>query len=394
VQQIQKSKLKCPFCGSSRVYKDGTRPAPLNAVNRDPIQRYRCTDYGHRWSDSPVLNTLNDNNGSGQICDHPGKVSKNLTATQKTKICVDKEKTPTANEIAAAPHIERLMIQLKNDGKTKGTIRNVKKYLQILLANGADLFDPENTKAALADAAMQKNTKRLIVSILNVWFEYNNIFWKPPTYNKDNEIPYIPTEEELDELIAGLGKKCGTFCQILKDTGARSGEIAQLKWSDLDFKQRTINIKAEKHSNGRVLPLTDKTLNMLSDIPREKNRETVFSSITSMRSCFTISRRRLTKKLSNPNIKKIHFHTFRHWKATHDLHLFHDRERVQIILGHKNSNSTETYVHIDKMLYLSRRSDEFVCKVADELDEAIKLIESGFEYHTEIAGHKIFRKRK
>ena len=69
-------------------------------------------------------------------------------------------------------------------------------------------------------------------------------------------------------------------------------------------------------------------------------------------------------------------------------------ERVQIILGHKSSNSTETYVHIDKMLYLSNTNDAFVVKVADELDDAIKLMELGFEFHTEIAGHKVFRKRK
>ena len=92
--------------------------------------------------------------------------------------------------------------------------------------------------------------------------------------------------------------------------------------------------------------------------------------------------------------REIHFHTFRHWKATNELHLYHDRERVQIILGHKSANSTETYVHIDKMLYLSKNNDGFIVKVADNLDDAVKLMEIGFEFHTEIAGHKLFRKRK
>ena len=46
------------------------------------------------------------------------------------------------------------------------------------------------------------------------------------------------------------------------------------------------------------------------------------------------------------------------------------------------------------MLYLSTNNDAFVVKVADELEDAIKLMEIGFEYHTEIAGHKVFRKRK
>ena len=67
---------------------------------------------------------------------------------------------------------------------------------------------------------------------------------------------------------------------------------------------------------------------------------------------------------------------------------------MQIILGHKSQNSTETYVHFDKMLYLSKDNEGFIVKVVDDLDYAIKLMELGYEYHTEFAGHKLFRKRK
>jgi len=49
---------------------------------------------------------------------------------------------------------------------------------------------------------------------------------------------------------------------------------------------------------------------------------------------------------------------------------------------------------LTKMLYLSKGTDGFILKVADELEDAIKLMGIGFEYHTEIAGHKVFRKRK
>jgi hypothetical protein len=35
-----------------------------------------------------------------------------------------------------------------------------------------------------------------------------------------------------------------------------------------------------------------------------------------------------------------------------------------------------------------------VCKVASNLEEAVELVEAGFEYVTEVEGKKIFRKRK
>jgi hypothetical protein len=38
--------------------------------------------------------------------------------------------------------------------------------------------------------------------------------------------------------------------------------------------------------------------------------------------------------------------------------------------------------------------DEFICKVAKNVDEATQRIESGFDYVTDIDGCKLFKKRK
>ena len=38
--------------------------------------------------------------------------------------------------------------------------------------------------------------------------------------------------------------------------------------------------------------------------------------------------------------------------------------------------------------------DEFICKVAKNVDEATQRIESGFDYVTDIDGYKPFKKRK
>ena len=196
--------LKCPECGSSRVFHDGFRNAPLTALSNEPIQRFRCADYGHRWSEHTSLNVQDNNKPSSQI----SAKAKNLASTQKIKICVERERhPPTENEIRATPKIENLLVQLKNDGKAKSTIRNYQIYLGLLLKKGANLFDPENTKAVLADMTVQQVSKRLCASMLNTWFDFNNIYWRKPTYYRDSKIPYIPTEEEIDQLIAGIGKK-------------------------------------------------------------------------------------------------------------------------------------------------------------------------------------------
>ncbi len=379
---VQSTVFVCPQCGSTNIYKDGFRDD-----TQETVQRYRCKEYSHRF-DQHSLNTKTAN----RTTNHLSAKAKKMGFPQKIKVCAEVEHTPTKNEVVATPQIEKLLIQLYNDGKSASTIKNYKVYLYKLLKLGADLFDPENTKSVLAGMQSKKASKVLCASLLTVWFDFNGIYWKKPTYYRDSEVPFIPTEFEIDQLIAGLGKRTATFCQLLKDTGARPGEIAQLTWTDIDFTQRTINIKAEKRSNGRVLPLTEKTMNMLTNLSRKNKR--LFGGTSCLRATYSIQRLRIAEKIANPNIAKISFKTFRHWKGTTDLHLYHDRERVQIILGHKSPNSTETYVHIDKMLYLSTNADAFTVKVADTLEEAVKLMEVGFEYHTEIAGHKVFRKRK
>jgi len=90
---------------------------------------------------------------------------------------------------------------------------------------------------------------------------------------------------------------------------------------------------------------------------------------------------------------QIHFHAFRHWKATTEQHKTKDSWHVKKMLGHKSIKSTETYIHLEEMMYQDG-SDQFTVKVANTMEEAIKLMEFGIEYHAEVEGNKLFRKRK
>jgi len=63
------------------------------------------------------------------------------------------------------------------------------------------------------------------------------------------------------------------------------------------------------------------------------------------------------------------------------------------ILGHKSIKNTLIYIQLEEAIF-QRDSEEYICKVAKNLDEAKELIELGFEYVTEMDGVKLFRKRK
>jgi len=72
--------------------------------------------------------------------------------------------------------------------------------------------------------------------------------WKPPKYQTEEAIPFIPLEKEIAQLIANCSKKTATLLQLLKETG-RIGEAAKLRWIDFDGERGTLSVKPLKGSN-------------------------------------------------------------------------------------------------------------------------------------------------
>mgnify|MGYP006944231098 CR=1 FL=1 len=59
------------------------------------------------------------------------------------------------------------------------------------------------------------------------------------------------------------------------------------------------------------------------------------------------------------------------------------------ILGHKNIMNTLKYTQL-----IDFKGDDYTSKATKNSEEAIQLIENGFEYVTEMDEIKLFRKRK
>lgn len=75
-----------------------------------------------------------------------------------------------------------------------------------------------------------------------------------------------------------------------------------------------------------------------------------------------------------------------------EYHRTHDIFHVMRFLGHRNIQNTMIYIQLEQTLF--NEGDEYFCKVASSVKEATALIESGFDYVTDIEDKKLFRKRK
>jgi integrase len=179
---------------------------------------------------------------------------------------------------------------------------------------------------------------------------------------------------------------------ILKDTGMRPVEIERTckKWFDLT--RGAINVETAKHGNGRTLGLSSNTLAMVNEYfgrtPFGMN-DKIFPRVKTLRSAYTRLRRRTAEKLQRPELLRISLYSFRHYFATMLYHKTKDILYVKQQMGHKNLENTLIYTHL-----VNFQDDEYHARTATTKEEALTLIEAGFEYVTEMEGMKLFRKRK
>ena len=133
---------------------------------------------------------------------------------------------------------------------------------------------------------------------------------------------------------------------------------------------------------------------MLNKLPKTPSR--TFGDITAsdLKTNLWISRKRVAHKLSNPRIRKITCHSLRHWKATIEYYQTKDILHVKKVLGHKSIQNTMKHIDLEHAIFNSRNDEQFTVRVAEITDEACELVESGFEYVTEVNHKQIFLKRK
>jgi integrase len=347
-----------------------------------------------------ALNTPSDLLFDRQICVTQPTGMKNLapknmwektmtTLEEANSSALQQSQKPTPSNMKAK--IVEYSFWLFKEGYAESTIISRTKLLKILVKRGANLFDPESIKETIAkQKSWSDGRKANAVDAYTSFLIMTDGKWDPPRYKRIRKLPFIPTEAEVDQLIAGCGPKTATLLQLLKETGMRIGEAWRLKWTELDMVNNTVRVTPEKGSNPRMFKLSGKLMAMLDAVQRRTKNSRVFcKSLKSKRRSFEKQRRTLARKLKNPRIREITFHTLRHFKATMEYHKTKDILHVMKMLGHKNIKNTLIYTQL-----VDFQDDDYVSRVAKTVEEACQLVEAGFEYVCEMDDVKIFRRRK
>jgi integrase len=166
-------------------------------------------------------------------------------------------------------------------------------------------------------------------------------------FRENNQRVRYLEEQEAETLIDAASEPLKSIMFIALHTGMRRGEILNLKWNDVDVKERSITIWNTKNREKRVVPMNSIVCNVFSSRKKSPDSEFVF---TRQNGQYRITDDYIThmfqKLVEETGIKNFRFHDLRHtfasWLAMRGV----DLKTVQELLGHKDFRMTLRYSHL------------------------------------------------
>lgn len=251
----------------------------------------------------------------------------------------------------------------------------LKKYLK-----NVDLDDVENSNFyETIEELKQKISRKTLrdrISILKSILRYGerkydmdfkiDLIDMPVIYNKEIEVLTESEKRRITNYLLNTKniRELGVLISLY--TGLRIGEVCALKWKDIDFNKKLLNVEktvqriymGEKDTKVvfsdpktiksiRKVPIAETLLKKLREIKKDYSENSFILTGEEERFLEPITYRFTYKKcLRNCNISYKKFHCLRHTFATRCVRAGMDVKSLSEVLGHNNINITlSIYVH-------------------------------------------------
>ena len=163
-------------------------------------------------------------------------------------------------------------------------------------------------------------------------------------------LPNVLSKEEVKLILAGpTNIKHKAMLCLIYSCGLRRSELLNLKLADIDSKRGLIIVRQAKGKKDRVVPLSNKILQLLRDYFLAcKPKLWLFEGQNGIGQYDESSLAKVLKQaVEKSKINKpVTLHWLRHSYATHLLENGTDLRYIQEILGHSRSRTTEIYTHV------------------------------------------------
>jgi len=169
---------------------------------------------------------------------------------------------------------------------------------------------------------------------------------KPKAAKK--KTPRFLTKDEITSLVAECSPNLGNIVTVLLNIGLRWGELQNLEWSDIDWKNKTVHVRVKENwspkGDERRVPLNESAQTVLRDLPRRSNW--IFSTSTGNHVRQQGTWTAFKKACQRAKLENVTLHTLRHTFASHLVMAGVDLTTVSKLLGHKDISTTMIYSHL------------------------------------------------
>ncbi|MGV7222171.1 MAG: tyrosine-type recombinase/integrase [Nitrospinales bacterium] len=165
------------------------------------------------------------------------------------------------------------------------------------------------------------------------------------------------SSRECDLLLSNMQDVWREITLTALKTGLRIGELKGLMWQDINWNNRTINVRhswceykkglvSPKSNKERQIPLVDEVHDML--IKRDRNTNFVFMGSRNRRFNGDRLNEELLRGCRKAGIRKVTCHVLRHTFASHLAMAGASMKAIQELLGHADLETTMRYAHLSQ----------------------------------------------
>ncbi len=155
--------------------------------------------------------------------------------------------------------------------KTLWNIRNLSKNTQIIYAKNlkrisrnSDLNNPTSVEKYVFGIQVTNKYRNSLFDAYSQYCKANEIEWLRPVLKTEVYPVKIPTEENIDKIIACATQRYATIFQISKH-GLRPDEISKITLRDIDLERSILLVKTSKMGLERSIRLNRLTKDLLQE---------------------------------------------------------------------------------------------------------------------------------
>jgi len=259
---------------------------------------------------------------------------------------------------------QTMTIECLSDSTKRLYLYHIKRWLNYYLHNQTQ----ENIiKHLFYLRTHGKSPEYIAIARASLLYYFNKVICKPITIKIENPkrkkgLPKPESREVINLLIKNTSNlKHRTLLELIYDAGLRRGEIARLKWYDINLVDGELRVNQGKGKKDRLLGIGKSVTQHLLDLKDSSPKDNDYVFWSQKRKRFHISDRTVGAILSNASRKAelgyvVRPHQLRHSFATHSLEEGTDIRVIQELLGHASPKTTMIYTKVTDRTLLNAKS--------------------------------------